>query len=556
MKGIGKTAFLSHCAVHVVPEVSISAKDIIPSPSKAKVATPNALLVKAKATYITLNGGQALSRTFEESRSKGLDCASAFGHVLLAACGIPRPQFKDLRFDQSLELFRFVLKVGNEESLVICVDEVGMLGDVVAEQLLSRLMSEMDAGNGKLIFIFAHILQTFLDKQTTGSGRRVKGIPLCALPVDVWMDLLDEKTREAANKHSGTRQLLLSCCGLPRAICDGFPEACKQTSVLVAPSETELIKARVIIAEFCKFQDFLNKDDFHTSKTLGNLGVLIQQWFNIQGDINAAALARDGLLLRVKKLEEGHIDFFSPILMQVWADTNVGNLSSCPLAFHLQQVYSHDAILGRGAEKKMEGLLFHFEAVLRLATEGREFTLGGFYKTEHICAKLRDTIVTAPLPPDGTVIREVPDFTDMDFIIAHLTDGYIMVSQFDSEPGVEYLSGYLTHTGKLLVGATQCRFVQSKTETWTKLNTKINVAMKGFELRNIPCFHVLYVTADKSGVKSETCKNAVVYTEQAMFDFTSKLGPLRLHTEKLGTFMRRSHPWLGRMCSDSSLDVA
>ena len=56
--------------------------------------------------------------------------------------------------------------------------------------------------------------------------------------------------------------------------------------------------------------------------------------------------------------------------------------------YHLQQAYAADAVLGFDTEK-MEALtlMYHYEAVLRKASEGKTFTLKQFYKSEHSSKK-------------------------------------------------------------------------------------------------------------------------------------------------------------------------
>lgn len=553
MKGIGKTAFLSHCAVYVVPELTILAKEIQASPSKSKMAmSQGSDKVKAKAAYFTFNGSGASTRLFNNSLNQNRsrpDYSTAFGHVLLVACGIEWETVKDMSFETSLELFRLVMQMGQEESLVIFVDEVGQLDDTDAAGLLHYLMSEMDARRGKLIFVFAHILQTFLNKMATGSGRTVTPIPLFGLHIDAWMTLLGEAVEKAAAKHSGIRQLLLSCCGHPRAICEGVPKACEQPDLLQAPSEAQLVLARQTISRQCKFEEFLDRQKFDGISSVTSIGELIQQWFDIYGQVNAQVLARDGLLLRIDgdgKTNEGSVHFLSPILMQTWADS-----ADSKLAFHLRQAYAADAFLTLGTEKKMEDLLFHFEAVLRVSLAGQCFFLKDFYNTKHLSQELGLTTVRAELPSGNEVVVRVDNFADMTRISVLLKSGFIVVSNLQAEAGIEYLSGYLTDDDKLLVAATQCKFVQTRMESWNIIKDKMTAAMEALQKHGIPYFNVIYTTVDQQGLQPQTYANSVIFTEQDMFEFTSKLGPLRLHTEKLGKFTSKQHPWLGRICSES-----
>ena len=47
-------------------------------------------------------------------------------------------------------------------------------------------------------------------------------------------------------------------------------------------------------------------------------------------------------------------------------------------------------------------------------------------------------------------------------------------------------------------------------------------------------FPVVYANVDQQSLRSETYKGGVYFTEKDLFKFTSKLGILRLHTQKLG----------------------
>ena len=90
-------------------------------------------------------------------------------------------------FQLSLVLFRTALDMTEEQPLVLFTDEVGHLKE--PDSLLKELMSEADSHDGKLVFVFAHISQQYLNKCATGGGsggREVIGLPLETLPIDVW----------------------------------------------------------------------------------------------------------------------------------------------------------------------------------------------------------------------------------------------------------------------------------------------------------------------------------------------------------------------------------
>lgn len=516
MMGIGKTAFLTFAANHVVPQ-----RD------------------KTKAAYITFNGGGTLAKVFQESVLSGNQFVNAFGHAFLEACDVSGKEFENMKFDQSLDLFRAILSANSDEDLVLFVDEIGALKE--AQDTISGLMSEMDKRNGKLTFVFAHIQQDFLDQQMTGSGRKVIPLPLPTLPIDAWVEI-HPSLRAPAASCSGFHQLLLSCCGHPRSICDGIQDACQKNPTLQThPTESALVTARDTIMSCCKFREFLNRDRgrFITD--------LISGWFNFLQPVSLSDLARDGLLLKVAHDSEdgtalGQADFLLPLLIQTWATREARSSS---VAFHLQQAYAADAMLGHGIEKKMEALMYHYEAVLRKVVEGKTFLLNNFYKGAHVGEEFLEMEVRAPVPSGTDLVWTVIDFSNPDCVLGHLRAGRIVVSKSPTEPGVEYLSPYIVvGTEELLVAACQCKFVSVKTEPWQVMNGKIVQAMTWLTERGIRHFPVAYTTVDQRGLNASTYKRGAFFTESDLFEFTKKLGILRLHTEKLGTYLSSACPWL------------
>ena len=514
MKGIGKTTMLKYGLTKVLPD----------------------LKMPAKGAYLTFNGGSAESaNVFVESQTQHNSPLRSVGHVLMANLKVEAQQYFLLDFEHCLNLFRKALKMSEEESLVLFVDEIGELKKQ-ADDVLKALMSAADARKGKLVFVFAHISQQFLDNAATGSGREVIALPLEALPIDTWKQ--KEGWKKAAQNHAGIHQLLLQCCGHPRSLYDGLDEAKKQNSTLLSsPTEEALINARGHIIRKCKFNserdDRLNKD--------------IPRWFSLLEDSDLMVrLARDGLLL---KLPHTDAQFFPPLILQDWAK------KSCktPLGFHLQQAYAADAVLGADTEKKMEPLMYHYEAVLRKAAEGKTFTLKQFYKSEHVSPKSVASEVKAKVPAQDRLVEFVQDFSDAR-VLELLRTGFIVVSDFHNEYALEYLSPFCDasddHT--LIVACVQCKFVQS-TVKWSDIRTKMAVATKWLKQKEVKCFPVIYTTADQNSIKPETYAAGIYFNETDMFEFTKRLGVLRLHTQKLGKNMEQKHKWLSRASSNPDL---
>ena len=118
-----------------------------------------------------------------------------------------------------------------------------------------------------------------------------------------------------------------------------------------------LKNAHAAIKQKCKFNSFANAE----------LEEAIVKWLSIfpQTADFKDQLLRDGLLLKPADADDRTTDYFPPLLLQDWAGRRAKDGSS--LAFHLKEAFRCDALLGFGTEKKMEGLLYHYEAVLRKA---------------------------------------------------------------------------------------------------------------------------------------------------------------------------------------------
>ena len=498
------------------------------------------LKMSAKGAYLTFNGGSAEgANVFWKSHTQQNTALDSVGHVLMANLKVEVQQYSLLDFEQCLNLFRKALGMSEEESLVLFIDEIGELKKQ-ADDVLKALMSAADARGGKLVFVFAHISQQFLDHAATGSGRKVISLPLEALPIDTWKQKKDWK--EAAREHAGIHQLHLQCCGHPRSLCDGLDEVKTQNLTLLSdPTEEALIEARQHIIRECTFN---SETDFRLNKD-------IPRRFNLVTEDNLKPeLRRDGLLLILPHDQD--TEFFPPLLLRDWARRNANDRS---LAYHLQQAYAAGAVLGSNTEKKMEPLMYHYKALLRKASEGKTFTLKQFYKSEHVSPTLVALEVKAKVPAQDTLVEYVKDFSDQARVLELLRTGFIVVSEFHNEYALEYLSPFRDasddHT--LPVACVQCKFVQSTAKTWSDIKTKMAVATQWLKKEKVKCFPVIHTTADQKSMKPETYAGGIYFNETDMFEFTKRLGVLGLHTQKLGKNMEQKHKSLSRASSNPDL---
>ena len=483
----------------------------------------------AKGVYLTFNGGGGeFADAFFSSIAAKIAPIEAVGHALLAFAGVKLEIARLLEFDRCLQLFRLVLSLA-DKSVVLFIDEIGEFQD--ATNLLLRLMQKMDKRKGKLVYVFAHISQQFLNTCATGSGRKVIPLSLEALPIDVWKQ--DADLKASAQGHASIHQLLLQCCGHPRSLFDGVKEEIRRyPTLLTNPTETALIEARQHIIDTCKFNSFAD----------AYLQSIIPEWFSIFGMTPElrGQLLRDGLLLEVKEIKE--TCFLPPLVLYHYAKTYAKNVSLC---FHLQQAYAHDAVLGDGAEKKMEGLLYHYEAVLRKAVEGKTFTLKQFYRSKHCGERFENLRVKNPVPEQTDLVERLPDFQDKKRVLGKLKQGFIVVSD---------LQNGTAEDNKLIVACVQCKFVEkSENSSWSEIQTKMSTATDWLKNRKIQRFPVIYTTADQSYMQRQSYEDGIYFIEDDIFEFTKKLGVLRLHTQKLGEKVQQKHPYLQRASSNADM---
>lgn len=520
MMGIGKTSLLVHGASVLVPGLKNPPPDGGPP-------------IPVAAAYISFNGGGGHVSTFLTSitRPNGHELLDdAFGHMMMVSCGVAYEVAEKLKFADCLSLYRLMMNLGNDEMLCFFVDEVGFLKNRDREAgVLSLLMSAMDREDGKLAFVFSHLQQEALDQQKTLSGRMVLPLPLPSLPIDAWRTLHPEAVPHV-KVSPGLHQLFLACCGHPRALVDGIPAALREVpNLLTAPTKQTLIKAQTATMNVCKFP---SSDDF--------MQKLVPKWFNFIEPMSTQQLSRDGLLIQVG---DEPVQLLHPLLLQSWAQRESGTSA---IAHHLQQLYAADSVVGPDAEKEMEAIMYHYEAVLRKAVEGKEFTLRQMYLSAHIGSTFDNRSVRAVVPKQMVLVEAVQDFSDMSVVLRKLNMGCIVVSQAHSEGGVEYFSPYVeVPSGKLIVAAVQCKFVMDSVN-WSETRRKIEAATKGLEENDVEVFSVLYTTVDQERINTATYQDGVYFTQSDLFAFTRKLGILRLHCEKLGVNLGNKYPWLRR----------
>ena len=317
-------------------------------------------LSHTKAVYFTFNRHGELKDRFHDSIAAGSRHDEGLGHAVLTACDVPKELAMTCNFDECLGIVRKLVSASSDERLVVFIDELGLLDayekEPVVVPLLQSLMRCMDKRKGKLVFVFAHLLEEMLKRGATDqSGRKIDGTPLVALATDIWRTSPDFRARaEAARKHAGIHQLLLSCAGHPRCLFEGLKvveDLCKSP-----PQTTNAFdRVRQQIINECKFDGM----EYKLEESM------LMQWFSPLKQMNEIALDRAGLLVRIKTgLGKETASFLLPLVLS-WCARK--NKKSSRLAMLLCHAYEFDAELAEGSEQRMEGLMFHYEAVLRVA---------------------------------------------------------------------------------------------------------------------------------------------------------------------------------------------
>ena len=500
-----------------------------------------ALGEKTKTLYVTYNGGGMAGEYCKDYEQFPLEIVDSVGHLLLVSCGVEEEAAQKYKFDHAIDCIRSGLGCGEKDTLVVCVDEIIELDvwnpqvnrnqpDTMAQMIMSRCMVKQDKSNGKLIFIFTGILDSMFHELTALSGRKIIPLPLSMIPLrDVFDHLVEQKLKALARNQPAVYQLILSCAGHPRATVKGLPIASHDWGETEDVATAALIKARSQVISQCKFHlEYLDDN-------------IVAEWFGAE-EISPE-LRRDLLEKGILHSFTDEIEFLFPLLLQRWAEAKQSKSS---FAFHLNGLFDADQVLGTDTEKFMEAVMYHYEAVLRLALKGRPVRLEDFYKSKHIDGRLQAKLVTARLP-EGTgtkkVVRYVEDFSDMDFVIELLKDGYLVVSEAHSEKGIEYLAPFEIKNGDLLVACVQCKFVYHTTD-WAKIRSAMDDAVAGFKTNNIKYFPVVYATPNQASIRPDTYKSGVYFTETDLFTFTKRVGLLRLHTQKLGHVLGEMYPIL------------
>ena len=186
--------------------------------------------------------------------------------------------------------------------------------------------------------------------------------------------------------------------------------------------------------------------------------------------------------------------------------------------------------------------MMHYEALLRRALGQEAVSLGDFYQTEHICQTLRPLQVMAKQPCAKDLVARVKDFREKELVLKFLQDGYIVVSDNPNEKGVEYLTPFhQRYSEKLMVACAQCKLMPDG--RWGAIKQGVERATEWLRDMNIQCFPVVYTVADVASMRQDSYEGGIYFNALDTFEFTKRLGVLRLHTQ-LGQKLGEKYKWL------------
>lgn len=280
---------------------------------------------------------------------------------------------------------------------------------------------------------------------------------------------------------------------------------------------------------------------------------ILRQWFGVTpvSDELREKLLSNGILHSFDSYDGSPVEFLFPLLLHQWAVKSKRNHNQSTYGHHLMHLFDADLILDDDTEKFMENVMYHYEALLRKSMDGKHFTLQDFYRSQNIGVALGEVSATVPNTASN-LVRYVDNFDDSDLILTLLREGFIVVSKKKSEVGVEYLSSFKNRDSELVVACVQCKFVRTSVK-WKDIKAKMAKAVEWLERENIRHFTVVYTTADLKSMKGTTSEDGVYFTETDIFEFTSRIGILRLHTQKLVSALFEKYPFLCGTMDDNLL---
>ena len=482
------------------------------------------------------------------------DPTQAFSQVLLRYAGM-RPDdavwcSEALPWEKVMWALRRKLGLADDALLLVGVDELIELekkyGSNSTSLFLSTIMQAQDesllSGHRPVVFIWTALVESYIKKRASDSGRKVRLISLTGLPPEEALDLVPPEIRTAFEATAGRKQLLRQILGHPRLMFDALQEA---YSTCGLPETTSaLVQFRKTMISIAKFdhREALQSDE-------------VRLWFSPSATLLPGMhddLASRGLVHAVR-FGDKRKSVLHPLIVQSWADRHRE-----PLANQIKKMLEEDSVLETTHEKKFEAVMLHFDAAVRLALEKESCTLEQLFPGASLKPEsLRAVRVMPGLQYSGDSVVELDSFDDVDKVMSSLEYGSIVVSQKRTEKGIEYLvpwtvprkdhrqllrslqprgPGVKDQNAHLLILGVQTKYVEEYVGKWPSVETKAQKALAGLRAdpRVLQALPIFYTTEIKKEGRSLDNPN-VYFSEAGLAELLlERAGPLRLFFEKLG----------------------
>ena len=471
---------------------------------------------------------------------------TVFGQNLLMCTGMGLADAQRVRsLEEAIELLYRKLQWpdGKERALVVCVDEfltlpAGEDGPEYPEAARANLLRELVqfqertcrslSEANRVVFMFAAVTEELVAAAAEPSGRQLCAHHVPTVDKERALSLLFELRPDLEPRYTGGEdpqfeQLVRLCLARPRALFNGiltaYPEGVGSVSMasaldVVAKSnslnETLLYLTPEDVDSWLAERKTLSGDSEHRKK--------LERW---------GVTTADGV--------------FDPLTLRVWCERKAAS----QVARHLREAYLADTNVERHHEKDVEVLLYNFEAAKRAAFNNKPFNLEEYYTGGWIEGGLETASVSA-FPSEYTpeeLVETVTSFKDEKAVSGFLRTGKIVVSAFENEPGIEYLVPFFTDK---LCPRQQLQYVAAVQVKFSKNGNlkggypaicdrvmKLPIVDYLQKEENVTCFPVLFSAAEGDVATHGSQVECGVYNEAALFKFTERLGPLRLHRESI-----------------------
>ena len=490
-----------------------------------------------------------------------------FSKLLLQQSGMPAGKAEDcasiLPWTQVMQCLREKLNLGNEDLLLVGIDEIRQLetlaGNSKAVQLISDLMGAQDesllqTSGCPVIFVFTSLLESYMSMLMSDSGRRIlPPISLRGLPVAKALERLPTQLRERLEKTSSGRQLVRQLLGHPRLMFDSLRQECSKRSGKLPRNPLEWHQLQQDIVASSKLGDRKALDSGEVTR-----------WYSPLHSTTPSEL--EDLCLRgivhSVRCGDSWINILHPVVLQLWARS-----AGTSLAEQIKQMFEQDVIMEATSEKKFEDIMVHFDCAVRLALRENNCTLGLLFPGASFWPErvgLPNVIVTST-QNDLAPLEYVESFADVGAVLDSLKNGKIVVSTLRNEPGIEYLIPWMVpsqedrrrirdlkpdsnknESASLLVLGIQTKCVVHYVPKWTSVAKSAQDALAGFQnhpdvLGALPVF---YTTEVRVATPPDQLKIPSIYFNEVGLAklLLQRTGPLRLFFLKPGEPLKKMLP--------------